>query len=96
MTVVRLHRHAPEAKNATSCAVCGTADMREVTDHVQVGTPGTPAQDAGVCNSCGRVLDNVVGKFGGELTVMVDEAQHDANERDITIPGAHPKKPASR
>ena len=96
MTVVRLHRHAPEAKNATSCAVCGTADMREVTDHVQVGTPGAPAHDAGVCNSCGRVLGNVVGKFGGELTVMVEEAQHNASERDITIPGAKPKKPAAR
>jgi hypothetical protein len=95
MTVVRLHRHAPEAQNATTCAVCGTADVREVTDHIQVGTPGTPEQDAGVCDSCGGVLDNVVGKFGGELTVMVEDSQRNASEREITVPGAQPHKPAS-
>ena len=96
MTVVRLHRNAPEAHNATSCAVCGTADVRQVTDHIQVGTPGTPEQDAGVCANCGRVLDNVVGKFGGNLTVTVDEAQHEASERDITIPGAQPNRARTR
>src|SRR3981081_1627897 len=86
MTVVRLHRHAPEAQNATSCAVCGTGDVRAVTDHIQVGTPGTPDRDAGVGDACGRVLDNVVGKFGGDLTVMVEESQRQASGRDITIP----------
>ena len=91
MTVVRLHRNAPEAQNATSCAVCGTSDVRQVTDHIQVGTPGTPSHDGGVCSACGRVLDNVVGKFGGDLMVSVDEAQHEASERDITIPGAQPR-----
>jgi hypothetical protein len=70
--------------------VCGTSDIRQVTDHIQVGTPGTPSHDAGVCDACGRVLDRVVGKFGGDLTVTVDEAQQEASERDITIPGAQP------
>lgn len=93
MTVVRLHRHAPEAHNATSCAVCGTTDVRQMTDHVQVGTPGTPQQDAGVCDACGAVLDNVVDKFGGELTVMVEDAQRTASDREITLPGAVPHTP---
>jgi hypothetical protein len=92
MTVVRLHRHAPEAQNATSCAVCGTGDARAVTDHIQVGTPGTPDQDAGVCDTCGGVLDNVVEKFGGQLTVSVEQSQQRASEREITVPGAQPKK----
>jgi hypothetical protein len=96
MTVVRLHRHAPEAQNATTCAVCGTSDVRQVTDHVQVGTPGTPDQDAGVCDSCGAVLGKVVGKFGGELTVTVEDAQREASEREITVPGAQPARPPSR
>jgi hypothetical protein len=95
MTVVRLHRHAPEAHNATSCAVCGTADTRKVTDHIQVGTPGSPEHDAGVCDACGKVLDNVVGKFGGDLTVMVEDAQHEASDREITRPGVHPKNTGS-
>jgi hypothetical protein len=94
MTVVRLHRHAPEAHNATTCAVCGTADVRAVTDHIQVGTPGTPEQDAGVCDACGAVLDNVVDKFGGQLTVMVEDAQREASDREITVPGARGHMPA--
>ncbi|HLZ29646.1 MAG TPA: hypothetical protein VKV73_20195 [Chloroflexota bacterium] len=93
MTVVRLHRHAPEAQNATTCAVCGTADEQQVTDHIQVGTPGTPHQDAGVCDACGGVLNNVVDKFGGQLTVMVEEAQQTASDREITLPGAPPTRP---
>jgi hypothetical protein len=94
MTVVRLHRHAPEAKNATTCAVCGTSEAAQVTDHVQVGTPGTPDHDGGVCDACGSVLGNVVGKFGPDLTVMVEDAQQKASEREITVPGAQPHKTA--
>lgn len=92
MTVVRLHRHAPEAQNATNCAICGAADARALTDHIQVGTPGTPAADAGVCDACGGVLDNVVGKFGGELTVMIEQSQTRASEREIIVPGLQPPK----
>jgi hypothetical protein len=91
MTVVRLQRHAPEANNATRCGVCGTIDADRVTDHIQVGTPGTPAHDEGVCESCGAVLDQVVNKYGSQLTMMVEEAQQEASERDITIPGAKPR-----
>ena len=91
MTVVRLQRHAPEAQNATTCAVCGTTDKKRVTDHIQVGQPGTPAHDEGVCDTCGRVIDNVVDKYGSELTMMVEDAQQAASEREITIPGAQPR-----
>lgn len=93
MTVVRLQRHAPEASYATRCGVCGTIEAERVTDHIQVGTPGTPAHDEGVCESCGAVLDQVVNKYGGQLTMMVEEAQQQASDREITIPGAHPRKP---
>ena len=92
MTVVRLQRHAPEAQNATRCAVCGTTDAKQVTDHIQVGQPGTPMYDEGVCDKCGAVMDNVVDKYGGDLTMMVEDAQHEASEREITIPGAQPQK----
>ena len=92
MTVVRLHRHAPEAHNATRCGVCGTTDAKRVTDHIQVGPPGTPVHDEGVCEACGAVMDHVVDKYGGDLTLMVEEAQHEASEREITIPGAQPGK----
>lgn len=96
MTVVRLQRHAPEAKNATTCGVCGTTDAKTVTDHIQVGTPGTPAHDEGVCESCGRVLDNVVDKYGSQLTMMVQEAQTQTSEREITVPGAQPHQKTPR
>jgi hypothetical protein len=92
MTVFRLQRHAPEAQFATHCEVCGTTDVRRLTDHVQVGTPGTPDHDGGVCESCGAVLDKVVDKYGDKLTMIVDEAQHEATEREITIPGVRRQK----
>jgi len=98
MTVVRLQRHAPEAQNATTCAVCGTADAKRVTDHLQVGTPGAPQQDAGVCEACGGVLDRVADKYGPHVTMLVGEAQHEASDREITVPrkpAADPSKPAS-
>jgi hypothetical protein len=86
MTVVRLHHHAPEAQNATTCAVCGTADAPHVTDHIQVGTPGVPQHDEGVCEACGKVLDNVVEKYGSQLTLMIDESQREAGDGEITTP----------
>jgi hypothetical protein len=86
MTLVRLQRHAPEADSAQVCAVCGTTDGRRVTDHVQVGPPGTPTHDEGLCEACGAVLDRVVGRYGQQLTMLVDEAQHHASEREITTP----------
>jgi hypothetical protein len=68
-------------------------DVDRVTDHIQVGTPGTPAHDEGVCESCGAVLGSVVDKYGGNLTVQVQEAQREASEREITIPGSQPGRP---
>src|SRR4051794_15503850 len=93
MTVVRLQRHAPEAHNATTCAVCGTADAERVTDHLQVGTPGAPQQDAGVCDSCGVVITRVADRYGPSVTMLVEEAQTQTSDREITVPGARPKKP---
>ena len=86
MTVVRLQRHAPEASNATRCGVCGTVDAGRVTDHIQVGTPGTPAHDEGVCEACGAVLDKVAEKYGSQISMTVEEAQHEASDRERTIP----------
>lgn len=86
MTIVRLQRHAPEAHNARTCAVCGTTDPRGVTDHVQVGPPGTPTHDEGVCERCGGVIDTVAHRYGSDLTMLVNEAQQSASDRDITTP----------
>jgi hypothetical protein len=88
MTVVRLQRHAPEAHNATRCAVCGTTDRDRVTDHVQVGPPGTPAHDDGICDACGAVLGKVVDRYGQHLTMLVQDAQREAGDKEITVPGA--------
>jgi ribosomal protein S27AE len=96
MTVVRLHRNAPEAQQATTCGVCGTTDSKQVTDHIQVGTPGSPSHDEGVCAKCGVVLGQVVDRYGGDLTMTVDTAQQQASEREITIPGSQPKKPSRK
>jgi hypothetical protein len=37
-------------------------------------------------------MDNVVDRYGGDLTMMVEESQHEASEREITIPGAQPHR----
>src|ERR1700674_347073 len=92
MTVVRLHRNAPEAQNATKCAVCGTTDARQVTDHIQVGPPGTPVHDEGVCSACGVVLDHVVDKYGGELTVMGGDLHRAASGERAR--NHHPRRPS--
>ena len=86
MTVVRLQRHAPEANNVQVCAVCGTTDGNSVTDHVQVGPPGTPTHDEGVCETCGAVLHRVVDRYGQQLTMLVNEAQNQPSDREITTP----------
>jgi hypothetical protein len=54
--------------------------------------PGAPAHDEGVCDKCGAVLGHVVDRYGGDLTMLVDDAQREASEREITIPGAQPSK----
>jgi hypothetical protein len=84
MTVIRLQRHAPEADSVQVCAVCGTTDRSQVTDHVQVGPPGTPTHDEGICDRCGAVLDRVVGRYGPQLTMLVSEAQQHPSGREIT------------
>ncbi len=69
-------------------------DAERVTDHIQVGTPGTPAHDEGVCEACGAVLDKVAEKYGSQISMTVEEAQHEASDRERTIPrpaGATPE-----
>jgi hypothetical protein len=51
-----------------------------------VGTPGTPSHNGAVCEACGTAIDKVVSKFGGDLTVTVEEAQREATDREITLP----------
>jgi hypothetical protein len=87
MTLVRLRRHAPEAQSADTCSLCGARRPGETQDHLLVGTPGTPAHDGAVCTGCGGVLDQVVRKFGCDLTVTVEEAQRRASDREVTLPG---------
>jgi hypothetical protein len=83
MPFVHLRRGAPEVQNAAvACSICGTHDADRVRDHLLVGTPGTPSHDGGVCESCGRVLEQVVARMGPELSVRVEHAQHEASERD--------------
>lgn len=86
MTVVRLHRHAPEAHFAQHCAVCGTTDTRRLTDHVQAGPPGTPTHDEVMCEHCGGVITSVTQRYGSDLTMHVDEAQRMAGDGEITTP----------
>jgi hypothetical protein len=53
-------------------------------DHLLIGTPGTPSHDGVVCDTCGRVLEQVVAKVGPALNVQVEHAQREANERDVS------------
>jgi hypothetical protein len=36
--------------------------------------------------SRGNALDQTVRKFGGDLTVTIEEAQREASDREITLP----------
>jgi transcription initiation factor TFIIIB Brf1 subunit/transcription initiation factor TFIIB len=83
MPFVHLRRGAPEVQNAAvGCSICGPHAANRVHDHLLIGTPGTPSHDGGVCETCGRVLEQAVAKVGPELSVRVEHAQHEASERD--------------
>jgi hypothetical protein len=84
MAFVRLRRHAPEAQSTQVCSVCGARRTKDTKDHLLVGAPGTPSHDGAVCEACGTALDNVVRKFGSQLTVSVEEAQREASDGEIT------------
>jgi hypothetical protein len=86
MTLVRLQRHAPEVQGRVTCTLCGARRRGDTKDHLLVGTPGTPSHNGAVCEACGTTLDQAVRKFGGDLTVTVEEAQRDASDREITLP----------
>jgi hypothetical protein len=86
MAFIRLRRHAPEAQSRETCSLCGARRRGDTKDHLLVGTPGTPSHDGAVCDACGTALDQTVRKFGGDLTVTVEESQREASEREITLP----------
>ena len=87
MPFVQLRRNAPEVRDQTQCCVCGVQDGEAVQDHLLVGTPGTPSQNAALCEHCGRVLEQVVQTVGSELSVQVQHAQQEATERDTPAVG---------
>lgn len=98
MTRVELRRKAPEAQAADRCSVCGAVQPPGPRDHLLVGTPGVPSHDGAVCEHCGTVLEHVVTKFGGDLSVSVQDAKRQADGSDITVPldparAAHPEPP---
>jgi hypothetical protein len=85
MPFVHLRRGAPEVQNATAeCSICDTHDVNRLHDHLLIGTPGTPSHDGVVCDTCGRVLEQVATKIGSAFSVQVEHAQRDANERDVS------------
>jgi hypothetical protein len=86
MPLVLLRRHAPEAQSAGTCSLCGASLWDATKDHLLVGTPGTPSHDGAVCEACGSALEQIVSKFGRELTVTVEEAQRQASDREISLP----------
>jgi hypothetical protein len=86
MALVRLRRHAPEAQGKEPCSLCGARPRPATGDHLLVGTPGVPSHDGAVCEACGTALDQVVRKFGNNLTVTVEEAQREASDRETKPP----------
>jgi hypothetical protein len=67
-----------------------------VQDHLLVGSPGTPSQDAALCEHCGRVLEHIVQTIGSELNVQVQHAQQDATEQDTPAIGRKKAQAANR
>lgn len=72
------------------------SDAARVTDHVQIGSPGTPAVDAGVCDACGIVIERVAQRFGNPLTLLVEEAQQHAGGHEISLPTQTPRRERPR
>jgi hypothetical protein len=74
MTLMKLRRKAPGTQ-VTPCCVCNAPSAspeKRVSDQLIVGQPGVVTQGGGVCDTCGRVLAQVVSKFGPDLTVLVE------------------------
>jgi hypothetical protein len=83
MALLKLRRHAPEAQAQDTCSVCGARRPEDTKDHLLVGTPGTPTHDGAVCEACGTALDHVVQKFGGNLSISVEESQRGTRASDV-------------
>ena len=55
----------------------------------------TLAGAAAVCEACGGVIHKVAEKYGPQVTMLVQEAQTEASDREITTPrrrGSSPKR----
>ena len=83
MPFVQLRRHAPEMHGITLCCVCGVHNRGVLLDHLLVGSPGVPSEQGAVCETCGRVLEQIVAKLGSYLTVQVEHAQREAGDQDV-------------
>jgi hypothetical protein len=87
MTLMKLRRKAATAQD-TSCSVCEAPTAHrgtQLTDQLVVGQPGATTYVGEVCQACGQTLDRMVGKFGSDLTVLVEQAQTTAGDREITV-----------
>jgi hypothetical protein len=77
MPFVQLRRHAPEVQGLTICCVCGVRNPDLLMDHLLVGSPGVPSEQGAMCETCGRVLEQIVAKLGSNLTVHVEHARRE-------------------
>ena len=81
MPFVQLRRHAPEINSRMTCCLCGARSLSMPHDHLLVGTPGVPDFQDAVCDTCGRVLEQFVTRWGPNLSVAVEHAQREVRGR---------------
>jgi hypothetical protein len=82
MVFVQLRRRAPEVQGITRCSICGVNHPHLLPDHLLIGSPGIPREQGAVCETCGRVLEQIAAKLGPTLTVQVEHAQREAGARE--------------
>ena len=81
MPFVQLRRHAPEMYGRTTCCLCGACSPGVLHDHLLVGSPGVPDLQGAMCETCGRVLEQFVARWGPNLSVVVEQAQREVRTR---------------
>lgn len=86
MTRMELRRKAPEAQSTETCSICGGRQSPGPRDHLLVGTPGVPSHDGAVCEGCGSVLEHVVDRFGGDLSMSVQQVKRHTDGAEATGP----------
>jgi len=53
-------------------------------------------RDEALCESCGNVIGGVVDKYGGQLTMLVEDARTTAGDSEITLPRGPDSASATR